>query len=295
MAEVRHGFGDPDEETQEGLLPADASSSTGPPTADAIWPVYDGRPGEVSDGTAPVPATAPQQPPSWWWAVVGFVGVTVIMVGFGGVLRSTRTVPQPPPPDAVAPGWWSPVSPALTAGAALVSGAAEADGIVLSSSGVVATSYSRIKGERRPRDFQLDVVADGEGWDATLLVADEDTDIALIRVSGSAPSGVANPGTPAQVGDTLTLLDVQGRRQPVLGIGVTVTATDQVCSRAGSEARPVGFQFSLDVATAEPGAALVRADGTVVGMYYGGDDATHHCAIPIADVVEVMQAHHLED
>lgn len=285
MAEPREGFGRPDEATSPAEnLPSTTASSPSEAPAAASWPVYDGRPEAVSDGAPmPVPAAAPPRQPAWLWPIVGLVGAMVIGSELAGIPRPTPTAPEPRSPDAVAPGWWVPVSPELTAGAVVITGAAEADGIVLSSSGVVATSYSRITGERRPREFDL-----------TILAADSDTDIALVDWGG-VPSSVAKPGTPVQVGDTLSLLDAQGGRQPVLGIGVTVTATDQVCSRAGSDARPVGFAFSLDVATAEPGAALVRDDGTVVGMYYGGDDATHHCAIPIADVMEAMRADGLDD
>ena len=123
----------------------------------------------------------------------------------------------------------------------------------------------------------------------TIVRADAKADIALVRAAGLTPAGVARPGAPVRVGDTLILLDDQGGRLPVVGIEVTVTASSHTCSRAGSTARPKGFAFTLPVATAEPGAALVRADGTVVGMYYGGDDATHHCAIPIADVVDLAR------
>lgn len=194
------------------------------------------------------------------------------------------------PPAAVAPAQWGRVDASLTAGLVTVHGGAEADGVVLAPE-LVVTSHSRSRGDQRaPEDgFALRAAADGRSAvGAEIIGVDEATDIAVLRAPGLNPHGVARPGGTVDVGETLTLLDDQGGRQPVVGIGVTVTGVDQTCSRAGSTSRPRGFQFSLQMASAEPGAALVRADGTVVGVYFGGDDATHHCAIPIADVLAVL-------
>lgn len=263
------------------------------------WSVYDGRPESVSDGVESMPSPAPGLQRRWPWAVAGVVtaagvlAAAIIIVGATVVVtpRSEGTESHEAP--VVAPAQWQRVDPSLTAGLVIVNGGAEADGIVLTSSGLVATSYARIMGDLRPPadGFQLLVAADGQdAVPATILRSDAATDIALVQAPGFVPPSVAKPGTPARVGDTLTLLDDQGGNQPVVGIGVTVTATNHVCSRAGSTGHPRGFQFSLEVASAEPGAALVRPDGTVVGMYYGGNDTTHHCAIPIADLLEAIPA-----
>lgn len=246
------------------------------------WQVYDGRPEPMSDGVSPLPAPAPR-PSRWPWAVAGVAVATATAVVAVAAATSTGSGPGLRPNAVVAPATWQRVDESLTSGVVIVIGGAEADGIVLTSTGLVATSHSRIMGDLRPpEDFGLAI--DGP---ATIVAADENSDIAILRDPSFVPASIARPGTPVRAGETLTLLDVQGGGLPIVGIGVTVTATDQVCSRAGSTARPTGFQFSLEVATAEPGAALVRSDGTVVGMYYGGNEAAQHCAIPIADVLEV--------
>lgn len=89
---------------------------------------------------------------------------------------------------------------------------------------------------------------------------------------------------------SLTLLDDQGEGQPVVGYPITVSGTDRPCFRSGAAmiSRPKGFEFSLPLPTAEPGGAVVRDDGTVVGMYYGSDDDPH-CAVPIEDVAEAVR------
>jgi S1-C subfamily serine protease len=167
-----------------------------------------------------------------------------------------------------------------------VTGAAEAEGIVLTSDGLVATSLARILGDgRQPAEFGYSI----DGWPATVVATDQTSDIALLRAPDLEPAGVVRPGSPVRVGETVTLLDIQGGGLPTLGIAVTVTGTGEVCARAASPSRPTGFRFALDVATAEPGAAVVRPDGTVVGLYYGGDEASRHCAVPIADVLEAAR------
>ena len=256
-------------------------------TAAPRWPVYDGAPESVSDGVAPIPGP-PGRPRRWPWAMAGLAVVTIVISSnLSGT--SSGPVPEPGPAAVVAPAAWGRVDPSLTAGVVTVHGGGEADGIVLTSTGLIATSYSRIRGDSRPPTdgFELRVAVDGhDAVPATIVGTNEDADLALVSASAALPLSVATPGSPVRVGDVLTLLDDQGGNQPIVGIGVTVKATDRVCSRAGSMARPTGFGFSLSVASAEPGAALVRADGTVVGMYYGGDDAAHHCAIPIADILQ---------
>lgn len=260
---------------------ADLRDESRPGLGEPSWQVYDGRPESVADGVSRLPAPT-RRPHRWPWAVAGVAAAAAAAVASVAVIPAGPGA-EPRPRGVVAPATWQPVDASLTAGAIIVNGGAEADGIVLTSAGLVATSYSRIMGDLRPpEDFGLSI----DGRPATVVTAGEATDIAILSAPGFVPDSVAKPGTPVRAGETLTLLDVQGGGLPIVGIGVTVTAIDQICSRAGSTARPTGFQFSLDVATAEPGAALVRPDGTVVGMYYGGNDATHHYAIPIPDIVE---------
>jgi hypothetical protein len=291
MADRRgHGFfGRPRDPIDEVLAQDDPRPGD---TAPRTWTIYDGRPETVSDGVEPMPSPAPPSRRVWSWTVTGLAAAVVVAVVAVSMPATQEAGTQPA--GAIAPAQWGRVDASLTAGLVTVHGGAEADGIVLAPSGLIVTSYSRIQGDQRlPADgFQLLAAVDGQDAVAAEIAGfDGPTDVALVRAPEFVPASVARPGGAVHVGDTLTLLDDQGGQQPVVGVGVTVTATDQTCSRAGSTARPTGFRFSLQVASAEPGAALVRADGTVVGMYFGGDDATHHCAIPIADVLEVVRDH----
>lgn len=273
---------------------ADAPEAS-PDPATWTWSVYSGSPEPVSDGVEHAPTPRPRRGRPWGWAIAGVAAAVAIPVTTRLVTTPADSAAQARPRAAavIAPDRWSKVDESLTAGLVVVSGgASEADGIVLDSTGLIATSYTEVSGNTLspPQGLDLRVVPDGhDAVSGTIVHADADADIALVRASESVPTSVARTGTPVHVGDVLTLLDDQGGRLPVVGIGVTVTAIDQTCSRAGSAARPTGFRFSLPVASAEPGAALVRADGTVVGMYYGGDDATHHCAVPIADVLRAAR------
>lgn len=263
-----------------------AEHLTGEPTPPGTWPTYPGG----TDALPGVAEPAPARRRRWPWAVAAAVVALVALVWVGVRGAPVPLVLQPQQQWPIAPAQWQRVDASLTHGLVVVGGSAEADGLVLTQSGLVATSYTRIVGDT-PEDFPFGVVADGQdGVQATMVAADRAADVAILQAAGFSPASVVTPGTPVQVGETLTLLDDQGGRQPVVGVAVVVTATDQTCSRAGSSARPTGFRFSLAVATAEPGAALVRADGTLVGMYYGGDDASHHCAIPVADVLRVARA-----
>lgn len=288
-------FGEPDEPRADEHTSGD--SGHGDVGQAPRWPTWPGPPDAVTDGlpSAPAPTAPPQRSGKGAAAVIGTAAAvaaavaSVVAATLSGA--PTSVVPAQRPEAVIAPPVWSRVDPSLTSGLVVINGAAEADGIVMTADGLVATSYSRITGDSRPPTdgFRLWVEADGqESLAASIIRSEANSDIALLSAPGFNPSRVARPGTPVHVGDVLTLLDDQGGRHAVQGIGVSVTATNQACSRAGSKAHPTGFQFSLDTATAEPGAALVRADGTVVGMYFGGNDATHHCAIPIADVVKVM-------
>ncbi len=244
------------------------------------WQVYDGRPEDQSDGLEPRPLAST---PRWPWPAAA--GAALVTAGLLGTILPPTGPAGTPGSGAVAAAGWQRAEGFERAGAVLVGGVMEADGIVLTPHGLVATSLTRIRGEGRPGEYGYSI----DGSPATVVATDEAVDLALVQAPGFEPPGVARPGPPVQVGETVTLLDVQGADLPTLGIAVTVTGTGEVCGRAGSPSRPIGFRFSLDVATAEPGAALVRSDGSVVGLYYGGDEASRHCAIPIDDVLEAAR------
>lgn len=266
------------------------------------WPVYGARSGRsdgVDDGLV-VPAARPARA-----RLVAVVAGSVMLAATVGAVLSrapaepdasppARSEPRPVPP---AGPQWTPADASSAAGLVRVQVTAtvEADGIVLTDDGLVATSYARLVGFHTSptliEAIELNVVADGGmPMRAGIIGFDAARDVAVLRVPGYKPSSVATPGAPVETGDTLTLLDDQGGDQPIVAYPVTVSATKQQCSRAGAAmiSRPRGFTFPLDPATAEPGGAVVRDDGTVVGMYYGGDSETH-CAVPIAEVAAVVR------
>jgi hypothetical protein len=266
------------------------------------WPLYGDRP-TGADGPGDHTPSVPGR--RRWDPLVVLLAAAVIL-GAGFLLFGGRpTVPEvvPAPASSVpqrAPSSgprWAPVDAALTAGLVrvLVTANVEADGIVMTRDGVVATSYARLvglNGSAAAIDaVELRVVADGGmPMRADIIGFDASRDIAVLRVPGYTPASVARLGAPAKQGERLTVLDDQGGDQPIVGHPVTVGALAQRCSRVGAAmiGHPSGFQFSLDLATAEPGGAIVRDDGSMAGLYFGGD-SNPRCGVPIADVAEVVR------
>jgi S1-C subfamily serine protease len=267
----------------------------------ADWPVYEAGSTRRDGVDDTDPAPRRRRP---WGLVAAVAGVSAALIGAGVTLAGgpsaetasvSRAKPAPEPKPFVYE--WSQADASLTAGLVRVRVTAdvEADGIVLGEDGLIATSYARLVGLNGSaaaiEAVELDVIADGGmPMRARLVGFDLSRDVAVLRVQGYTPASVAKAGKPVRKGDALTLLDDQGEDQPIVGAAVKVAAVNQQCSRSGAQllSRPEGFQFSLDTATAEPGGAVVRADGTVVGMYFGGD-SNPRCAVPIADVAAVVR------
>ena len=268
---------------------------------EAAWPPYAGPPAPV----APVPEQPPVKPPLRRGRRVAGIGAAlvvgvVVAVAAPMVGSSHEEAPAtqsqgdndgeaPPQEQPAFLRQWEPADASLTAGLVRVqvTPSLEADGLVMTKDGLVATSYARVAGGK-----ELAVIVDGgELMSATVAGFDATKDVAVLKVPGFHPASVARPGTSARVGDALTLLDDQGDDMPVTGVDVDVDSVQQPCTRTGAAmiSRPTGFRFALDIRTAEPGGAVVRDDGTVVGMNYGGDDLTQ-CAVPIADVQKVVRA-----
>ena len=183
---------------------------------------------------------------------------------------------------------WLPADAGLTSGLVTVqtSPTDATNGIVMTPGGLVATSYGLAS-----RATHLTVTVDGgQAMPATIAGFDAAKDVAVLRVPGFNPSGVARMGTAVSTGDTLTLLDDRGDGLQPLGLDVHVWKTDQYCVRMGAETISGGFWFNTVDPIAESGAAVVRDDGTVVGMFYGGDKGATRCAVPIASVQRVIMA-----
>ncbi len=303
--------------TEDGATRREAPTDAGPPpaaesatsdpsswatyvTGAPAWPAYSAERADADGVDDGVPATAP---PRRTHSAAGLAPLlAIVLAGIGIVAAGQGTQPTPPvvsrPQPAVHAGpQWTPVDPLLTTGLVRVevTAAFEADGIVMTEDGLIATSYARVAGFfdsfGAVEAIELDVVADGGlPMPAEIVGFDAARDVAVLRVPGYTPASIAQLGTAVGEGDELTLLDDRGEGDPVVGYPISVTATDQPCSRPGAAmiSRPRGFQFQLDVASAEPGGAVVADDGSIVGMYYGGDDGPH-CAVPIEEVAEVVR------
>lgn len=268
------------------------------------WPAYDAEAGRLDQVDDAVPAVLPRRR---WAGVVAIVATSFVVAAAGaGVLLSRQrpadVAPQAarvqPMPMRPAGPQWTPdgLPPAAGLVRVEVTATVEADGIVMTDDGLVATSYARLAGlgggDAMVNKVELDVVADGGlPMRAEIIGFDASRDVAVLRVPGFTPSSVARTGTPVKNGDALTLLDDLGEGQPVVGLPVTVTATGQQCWRSGAAmiSRPEGFRFAVPIDSAEPGGAVVRDDGSVVGMYYGGDAEEAHCAVPIAEVAAIIR------
>jgi putative serine protease PepD len=269
----------------------------------ARWPIYNST-RDHGEGVLDFTPAAPPQPHRARLIAVVSASVTVAILTVGALVAesaATRASPQTRevvPNSDVAMAQWTRANSAGTAGLVRVqvTPTVEADGIVMTRDGLIATSYARLVGlggsAASINDVQLRVVPDGATpMRAEIVGFDAAKDVAVLRVPGFRPTSVAKPGAAVKAGSDLTLLDDQGLNLPITGLPVTVTATNQPCSRSGAAiiGRPKGFTFALDaaLATAEPGGAVVSSKGALVGMYYGGDADTH-CAVPIAEVAEVV-------
>lgn len=266
------------------------------------WPTYDPNT-QHHDGIedfSPQPSPPRARRPLF---AIAAASLLVATVAIGTIAYRSQVTPAPPatpafvqPPPFTGPHWTN-AAPSLTSGLVRVQVTAnvEADGIVMTKDGLIATSYARMVGLNGSdidiSKVELNVIADGGlPMRATLIGFDATKDVAVLRVDGYTPSTPAKLGAAVKPKDALTLLDDQGEGQPVLGYPVTVGSTNRRCSREGAAmiSRPAGFQFLVDSNEAEPGGAVVGDDGTVVGMYYGGDTDLK-CAVPIAEVAAVVR------
>lgn len=272
--------------------------------SDSVWPAYDTEAGRVDRVGDTAPGMAPRRSKA---AVVAIVATSaVVAVAGAGVIWSQHPpTPEPAPVPRVqtvpkplaGPQWMVDDLPAATGLVRVeVTASVEADGIVMTDDGLVATSLARVVGlgggDAMVNKVELNVVLDGGlPMRAEIIGFDASKDVAVLRVPGFTPSSVASIGTPVEKGDALTLLDDQGEGLPVAGLPITVTATDQPCWRGGAAmiSRPQGFQFTVPIDAGEPGGAIARADGSVVGMYYGGDSEDAHCGVPIEEVAAVVR------
>ncbi len=192
----------------------------------------------------------------------------------------------------------------------MAAGSVEADGIVMQAKGAaggvyVATSLSRFADVESAAELEL--IPDGQPPVGAAIVGfDATKDVLVLRETGASRSSLPNPAPvtsqTVDVDDDLILLDDQGEYGgddlPVTGYNVQVEAVKQRCTSQAAEliSNPLGFTFSVEIQSAEPGGAVIDSDGKVAGMFYGGDDPVAgvgggtYCAVPIKDVQAVVDA-----
>ena len=134
-------------------------------------------------------------------------------------------------------------------------------GVIIDPSGLVATNAHVIRGAD---EIQV-VLADGRELDATLALADDASDLALLRVENDAPlpSVSVEPSESLEVGDIVLAIG-----NP-FGVGQTVTS-GIVSAQGRSSLNINDFNFFIQTDAAinpgNSGGPLVALDGSVVGI-----------------------------
>jgi S1-C subfamily serine protease len=149
--------------------------------------------------------------------------------------------------------------------------AAAGTGIVLTSSGVVLTNFHVVNGEQA-----IDVVltTTGARFNATVIGADSNHDIAVIQLQGASGLATAPIGDSAsvQIGDSVTAFgNAQGRggapavaTGSVTALGQQITAADE--TGQNPETLTGMIQTNAPIQPGDSGGPLVNSDGKVIGM-----------------------------
>ena len=135
-------------------------------------------------------------------------------------------------------------------------------GVIVASDGLVVTNYHVIKGS----DAIRVVLADRREFDAEVVVADEQTDLALLRIDAGAQ---ALPYVELGDSDELEVGDLVLAIGNPFGVGQTVTSgIVSAVARTGVGITDYGFFIQTDAAInpGNSGGALVGMDGKLVGI-----------------------------
>jgi S1-C subfamily serine protease len=259
------------------LAPPTTPSGTALPTSP---PSFSRDLGPRGAGLAPLPPlpAAPEggsggshEPRPRRWIAAGAASAVVVAVlvgvlfGFGGSSghragssATTTTIPQPLDVPALSRR----VGPAV---AAIVtgSGATAGSGIVVSASGLVATTAAAV-GDAATVEIAL---GDGKSRPADLVGSDPDAGVAVLQIRGASglPTAVLSE-TAAAVGDEVVAVGAP------TGPGAAPSAAEGVVSADGASAK-IGtarvdglIQTDAAVTAAATGGPLVDRRGQVVGM-----------------------------
>jgi len=137
-------------------------------------------------------------------------------------------------------------------------------GVLASSDGVVVTNYHVIQG-RGEAEITV-ALADGREFPAKLILKDEKTDLAILRLDAK---GVAFPSIEFSDSDSLEVGDIVLAIGDPFGVGQTVTS-GIVSALARTQVGISDYQFFIQTDAAinpgNSGGALVDMDGRLVGI-----------------------------
>jgi S1-C subfamily serine protease len=212
-------------------------------------------------------------------------------------------------PRPAVPAAWTAVTDAVNPGLVdietrLANGIGAGTGMVLTADGRVLTNYHVVEGARR---IVVTSVTTGDEYDAHLVGANPDEDVAVIQLEGAAGLATIPIGDPGslRIDDPVAAIGNAGglggppsvAAGTIVGLDQSITATDEDGSSAERLSGMIGVQ--ADVQPGDSGGALAAADGRVVGMTTAASSASrtrraqtrsgggYGFAIPIDHAIEV--------
>jgi hypothetical protein len=138
-------------------------------------------------------------------------------------------------------------------------------GIVLSSDGIVITSYHAIEGAH---DVQVRTLNNGRYDKAALLTYDETNDLAVLRIEAKSLPLPPTGKRPIAADDPVYIINRSGtsvEAAPVVAVG-SVRSVKKVNRVTGGQAQYESIQFAAPLAFDPAGSALLDCEGMLIGM-----------------------------
>ncbi len=272
--------------------------------------------GAKPDGEAAIPPSPAPRPPrrrlSLIAALVLLAGAVVIGVTIwkGTAGRSHVRLPSPPAPGATAPGapaaaaaLAESVKPALVDVVTTVpagSGTASASGMILTPSGLVATSAHVVD---RAESILVTDPSAGRAYPARVVGYQSELDVAVVQMqSASGLRPIQSSSMPVKIGQGVVAVgNADGGNGPpvhvagsITGLGRVVSVADPVTGEVQTLAGLI--ETNAPVVSGDSGGALVDATGKVVAMIAAGNadfeadsNRTRGYAVPIGQVLGVVR------
>jgi hypothetical protein len=142
---------------------------------------------------------------------------------------------------------------------------AAATGIVLSSDGIVITSYHAIQGAQ---GLQVRTMNNGRYDNAALLTYDETNDLAVLRIEAKSLPLPPTGKRPIAADDPVYIIHRTGdstETAPVVAVG-SVRSVKKLNRVTGAQAQYESIQFAAPLAFDPAGSALLDCEGMLIGM-----------------------------